>query len=77
MSEHVIVSEAARTLSEQWARSSGRATSPRRLFYARLLEDDRCPIVGGRGSIPGAYFPTIADALRSRASARGGAHATP
>jgi hypothetical protein len=34
------------------------------LFYARKLDDQRCPIVGGRRLIPEDYLPAIAAALR-------------
>jgi hypothetical protein len=33
------------------------------LFYQRVLDDDRCPIVGGRRLIPAEYLPTIRAAL--------------
>jgi hypothetical protein len=65
MSEHLIVSEAARTLTAQL----GEVVRPRaisELFYRRLLEDSRCPIVGGRRLIPPDYLPTIADALKGQ-----------
>ncbi len=54
---HVTVSEAARA----WG------VPPRLisdLFYARRLDDGRCPIVGGRRLIPHDYLPEIAETLR-------------
>jgi hypothetical protein len=35
------------------------------LFYQRRLDDDRCPIVGGRRLIPEEYVPSIEATLRS------------
>ncbi len=35
------------------------------LFYARKLDDRRCPIVGGRRLIPEDYLPEIESALRA------------
>jgi hypothetical protein len=35
------------------------------LFYARKLDDRRCPIVGGRRLIPEDYLPSVEAALRS------------
>jgi hypothetical protein len=34
------------------------------LFYARKLDDERCPIVGGRRLIPADYIPMIAAVIR-------------
>jgi hypothetical protein len=34
------------------------------LFYARRLDDRRCPIVGGRRLIPADYVPYIETILR-------------
>ena len=34
------------------------------LFYARKLDDRRCPIIGGRRLIPAEYLPTVEAALR-------------
>ena len=36
------------------------------LFYARTLDDDRCPVLGGRRLIPEEYVPTIREALTQR-----------
>lgn len=72
MSETLIVSEAARTLSDPL----GEVVRPRdisELFYRRRLEDDRCPIVGGRRLIPRDYLPATAEALKGRGTDRGGA----
>jgi len=33
------------------------------LFYARVLNDDRCPVLCGRRLIPEEYVPTIREAL--------------
>jgi hypothetical protein len=35
------------------------------LFYARRLDDRRCPIVGGRRMIPVEYLPDVESALRT------------
>lgn len=51
------------------------------LFYARRLDDRRCPIVGGRRLIPADYIPQVEAALRHAghlpelAAAEGAAHA--
>lgn len=34
------------------------------LFYARKLDENRCPIVGGRRVIPLEYVPEVERALR-------------
>jgi hypothetical protein len=34
------------------------------LFYARRLDDSRCPIVGGRRLIPADYLPELERVLR-------------
>jgi hypothetical protein len=34
------------------------------LFYARKLDDSRCPIIGGRRLIPASYLPEVESALR-------------
>ena len=57
MAKHLSVSEAAR----RWG------IPPRLLsdlFYARRLDDRRCPIVGGRRLIPEDYLPEIEAVLR-------------
>jgi hypothetical protein len=36
------------------------------LFYARLVSEERCPVVGGRRLIPADLVPAVAKALRSR-----------
>jgi hypothetical protein len=56
---HYIVSEIARRLG-----CSPRDISD--LFYARWLDDCRCPIVGGRRMIPDDYLPEIEEELRRR-----------
>lgn len=35
------------------------------LFYARRLDDRRCPIIGGRRLIPTDYLPEVEAALRA------------
>jgi hypothetical protein len=57
MTDHLTVSEAAR----RWG------VPPRVIsdyFYARRLDDRRCPIVGGRRLIPTDYLPSIEVVLR-------------
>ena len=34
------------------------------LFYARRLDDGRCPIIGGRRLIPSDYVPEVERVLR-------------
>jgi hypothetical protein len=34
------------------------------LFYARRLDDNRCPVVGGRRIIPEDYLPVLDAVLR-------------
>ena len=71
MGEDLIVSEAARTLSYQL----GEVVRPRditELFYRRVLDDGRCPIVGGRRLIPRDFLPAIVVALRGRGLINGG-----
>jgi hypothetical protein len=58
VAHHITVSEAARA----WD-IPPRTISD--LFYARRLDDRRCPIVGGRRLIPHDYLPVIAEALRN------------
>ena len=63
MAAHLIVSEAARELTEVL----GEQVKPRdisQLFYDRELRDDLCPIIGGRRLIPRDYLPEIVRALR-------------
>lgn len=63
MPDHLIVSEAARALTDQL----GEDVRPRdisTLFYLRELRDDLCPIIGGRRLIPHSYLPEIVSALR-------------
>jgi hypothetical protein len=45
------------------------------LFYQRRLDDQRCPVVGGRRLIPPDYLPAIEAALRGLAEETGGASA--
>lgn len=33
------------------------------LFYARRLDDERCPVIDGRRIIPADYVPTVEAAL--------------
>ena len=40
------------------------------LFYARLLPDEKCPIVSGRRFIPAALLPQIRRLLSERAKRR-------
>jgi hypothetical protein len=56
--DYLSVSDAARQLGVQPRQISD-------LFYQRRLNDDACPVVGGRRLIPVSYLPAIADALRS------------
>lgn len=35
------------------------------LFYSRVLDDGRCPVLAGRRMIPEDYLPTIASMLAS------------
>ena len=39
------------------------------LFYARRLDDARCPIIGGRRRIPANSVPTIREALSPQVAA--------
>jgi hypothetical protein len=64
----LTVSEVARKL----------ATRPRDvsdLFYARKLDDSKCPVVGGRRLIPESYLPAIKAALREAGRLLEGTHA--
>lgn len=36
------------------------------LFYSRVLDDQACPLVGGRRLIPAEYMPVIEAALREQ-----------
>ncbi len=58
MAEFVTVSGAARRLGNIPPRNISD------LFYARKLDDGRCPIVGGRRLIPLDYLATVEAALR-------------
>lgn len=54
---HLIVSEVARHLG-------ARPKDISDLFYQRKLDDNRCPIIGGRRLIPEDYLDVIGAALR-------------
>ncbi len=58
MADHLLVSDAARLLGV-----APRVISD--LFYARRLDDRRCPIVGGRRLIPPDYLGEVEAALRA------------
>jgi hypothetical protein len=47
------------------------------LLYRRKLDDEQCPVVGGRRLIPEGYIATIEQALRDagRLPAKGPVHA--
>jgi hypothetical protein len=53
----VTVSEAARRIGAKPRDISD-------LFYARRLDDARCPVIGGRRLIPVDYLPELEAALR-------------
>ena len=36
------------------------------LFCARVLDDERCPVLGGRRLIPESYLPAIREVLLER-----------
>jgi hypothetical protein len=55
--QHATVSEAAR----RWG-IPPRVISD--LFYARRLDDRRCPIIGGKRLIPPDYLPEVERVLR-------------
>jgi hypothetical protein len=55
--DHVTVSDVGRRLG-----IAPRVVSD--LFYARRLDDRRCPIVGGRRLIPADYVAEVEAALR-------------
>jgi hypothetical protein len=70
--QHFIVSEIARRY-----RVPPRAISD--LFYARQLDDQTCPIIGGRRMIPAHYLPELESVLRAAGWLPGpeeGAHAS-
>jgi len=56
---YLIVSEVARRIP----RAKPKDISD--LFYLRKLDNDRCPIVGGRRHIPEDYLPEIERVLRA------------
>lgn len=61
----VSVSEAARRISD----NVGFTVAPRAIsdaFYKRFLDDERCPIIGGRRIVPVDYLPEIEAKLRER-----------
>jgi hypothetical protein len=59
MVEYLVVSDVARRLGVRPRDISD-------LFYQRRLNDDLCPIVGGRRLIPVDYVSVIQNALLSR-----------
>jgi len=65
MPEILTVSEAARELATI-VHGTVRPRDISTLFYHRELQDDLCPIIGGRRAIPRDYLDTIADALRRK-----------
>jgi hypothetical protein len=56
---YLIVSEAARRIP------GAKPKDISDLFYLRKLDDQRCPIVGGRRMIPPDYLPEIEAILRA------------
>ena len=56
---HLSASEAARRIP------GARPKIISDLFYLRKLDNDRCPIVGGRRLIPEDYLPEIERVLRA------------
>jgi hypothetical protein len=65
MSEHLTATHAATELSAQ----AGVTVRPRDisdLLYKRILDVDRCRIVGDRRMIPRDYLPTVLEVLRMR-----------
>jgi len=65
MSNSHTVTAVARMISDQ----VGEEVSPKTLtdlFYRRLLDVKRCPIVGDRRMIPADYLPQIIEVLQSR-----------
>ena len=57
LSEYFAISQLAR----QWGIAPRHISD---LFYARRLDDSRCPIVCGRRVIPADYVPVVRDTLR-------------
>ncbi len=65
MSQQLTVTDAADELSAQ----AGEMIRPRDisdLLYKRILDVNRCPIVGDRRMIPRDYLPTVLEVLRMR-----------
>jgi hypothetical protein len=65
MKEQLTATHAASELSAQ----VGVMIRPRDisdLLYKRILDVNRCPIVGDRRMIPRDYLPTVLDVLRTR-----------
>jgi hypothetical protein len=65
MGEHLTATHAASELSAQ----AGVTVRPRDisdLLYKRILDVNRCPIVGDRRMIPRDYLPTVLEVLRDR-----------
>ena len=65
MCEQLTVTEAASELEEQ----AGVTVRPRDisdLLYKRILDVNRCPILGDRRMIPRDYLPTVLEVLRMR-----------
>jgi hypothetical protein len=65
LGEQRSVSDIARELSARYA-GVIRSRDITDLFYKRLLDDDVCPVVGGRRLIPRSYVPEVVDALRKQ-----------
>ncbi|MEQ8788907.1 MAG: hypothetical protein RIC55_21525 [Pirellulaceae bacterium] len=62
----LFVSDAARELD-------ARPRDISDLFYQRVLDDQRCPVVSNRRVIPRDYLPKIREALAQRRQAKQGA----
>ena len=65
MGEYTTVGSLARDMGEK----TGAAVRPSditNLFYKRILDEDRCPVLGGRRLIPVDYVPVIERVLRER-----------
>jgi hypothetical protein len=58
MMQYLIVSEVARRIP------GARPKDISDLFYQRKLDDQQCPIIGGRRLIPMDYVPVIEATLR-------------